>query len=133
MLYAYAEATVPKVTVILRKAYGGAYLAMNAKSMGADIVYAWPSAEVAVLGPEAAVRILYRKQLRGVADKEKYIAEKIDEYKRIFANPYRAAELGFVDEIIEPKYTRPMIAKALEMLENKREERPPKKHGIIPA
>ncbi len=133
MLYAYAEATVPKVTIILRKAYGGSYLAMNAKSMGADIVYAWPSAEIAVLGPEAAVRILYRKKVRTMKEPGKFIEEKIAEYKRFFANPYRAAELGFVDEVIEPRETRPMIVKALEMLENKREERPPKKHGVMPV
>lgn len=133
MLFAYAEATVPKVTVILRKAYGGAYLAMCAKSMGADIVYAWPSAEIAVLGPEGAVKILYRKELSKVKDPEKFMKEKIAEYRRLFANPYKAAELGFVDDVIKPRETRRAIYKALEMLRNKREERPPKKHGIIPS
>ncbi|MGB9729852.1 MAG: acyl-CoA carboxylase subunit beta [Thermoprotei archaeon] len=133
MLYAYAEATVPKITVILRKAYGGSYLAMCAKSMGADMVYAWPSAEIAVLGPEAAIKILYRKEIQSAKNPEKFIEEKIEEYRKLFANPYKAAEMGFVDDVIEPRMTRPMIAKALEILETKREDRLPKKHGIIPS
>jgi acetyl-CoA/propionyl-CoA carboxylase len=132
MLYAFAEATVPKITIILRKAYGGSYLAMNASSMGADFVFAWPSAEIAVLGPEGAVRILYRKQLAKAEDPDKLYAELVSEYRRLFANPYIAAQHGFIHDVIEPEDTRIYIAKALEVLRGKREERPPKKHGIPP-
>ncbi len=132
MLYAYAEASVPKITVILRKAYGGAYISMGSKSLGADIVYAWPTAEVAVMGPEGAVRILYRKELVRAEDPEKLYREKLEEYRSLFANPYRAAELGLVDDVIEPRETRARLAAALDALRTKKITLVPKKHGNIP-
>lgn len=132
ILYAYAEATVPKITVILRKAYGGAYIAMGSKSLGGDIVYAWPTAEIAVMGPEGAVRILYRKQASKVENPEEFMKQKLIEYRRLFANPYRAAELGYVDDVIEPRVTRKKIYTALEALVDKREEIVARKHGNIP-
>ncbi|WP_422085897.1 acyl-CoA carboxylase subunit beta [Sulfolobus acidocaldarius] len=132
MLYAFAEATVPKITVILRKSYGGAHIAMSIKSLGADLVYAWPNAEIAVTGPEGAVRILYKRDLQKMSNPEDYIKQKIEEYRRLFANPYWAAEKGLIDDVIEPKDTRRIIYSALEMLKNKREYRYPKKHGNIP-
>jgi len=132
MLYAYAEATVPKITVVLRKAYGGAYISMGSKSMGADLVLAWPTAEIAVLGAEAAVRILYRRQLARAEDPEKLRRQLIEEYRRTFLNPYRAAELGLIDDVIEPRETRPKLYQALAVLLKKREHRAPRKHGNIP-
>lgn len=132
LVYAYAEATVPKITVILRKAYGGAYIAMGSKSLGADIVFAWPTAEIAVMGPEGAVKIIFKKKLALAKDSEKLFKEKLKEYRALFANPYRAAELGLVDDIIEPSKTRPMLVKALEAVYSKREETPVRKHGNIP-
>jgi len=132
MLYAYAEATVPKITVVLRKAYGGAYISMGSKSMGADLVLAWPTAEIAVLGAEAAVRILYRRQLARAEDPEKLRRQLIEEYRRTFLNPYRAAELGLIDDVIEPRETRPKLYQALAILLKKREHRAPRKHGNIP-
>ncbi len=135
ILYAYAEATVPIITVIMRKAYGGAYIAMGSRSLGADIVYAWPTAEIAVMGPEGAVRILYRKEAAKQEDPEKFLKEKLLEYRKVFANPYRAAELGYVDDIIDPALTRYKIYKALVVLRNKKEEMLhilPRKHGNIP-
>jgi acetyl-CoA/propionyl-CoA carboxylase carboxyl transferase subunit len=132
MLYAYAEATVPKITLIVRKAYGGAYIAMGSRSLGADIVYAWPTAEVAVLGAKAAVRILYRRQL-AKADNPKELQERLEkEYTEQMLNPYRAAEQGLVDDVIEPRETRIKLYHALRTLLPKREQRPPKKHGNIP-
>lgn len=125
ILYAYSEATVPKISVVLRKAYGGAYIALVSKNMGFDIVIAWPSAEIAVMGAEQAVKILYKKN-------KEDIKEKIKEYTKKFLNPYRAAELGKVDIIIEPQETRETLIRCLEMLITKRERRPPKKHGNIP-
>ncbi|NON62088.1 acyl-CoA carboxylase subunit beta [Acidianus sp. RZ1] len=132
MLYAFSEATVPKVTMIVRKSYGGAHIAMSIKSLGADLVYAWPTAEIAVTGPEGAVRILYRKELQSASNSEDVLKQRIAEYKKLFANPYWAAEKGLVDDVIEPKDTRRVISNALEMLKNKREYRYPKKHGNIP-
>ncbi|MEM0173773.1 MAG: acyl-CoA carboxylase subunit beta, partial [Sulfolobaceae archaeon] len=132
MLYAFAEATVPKITIIVRKSYGGAHIAMSIKSLGADLVYAWPTAEIAVTGPEGAVRILYRREIQNSKNPEEFIKEKITEYKKLFANPYWAAEKGLIDDVIEPKDTRKIIYRALQMLRNKREFRYPKKHGNIP-
>ncbi|HQL24095.1 MAG TPA: carboxyl transferase domain-containing protein, partial [candidate division Zixibacteria bacterium] len=121
-----------KMTVVIRKAYGGAYLAMCAKSMGADLLCAWPSAEIAVMGAEGAVNVLYRKEIGEAADPEEERARRITEYKDMFANPYAAAAHGLVDEILEPADTRPYLAQALEVLKAKRELRPAKKHGLIP-
>jgi len=132
MLFAYAAATVPKLTVVIRKAYGGAYLAMCAKSMGADTLCAWPSAEIAVMGAEGAVNILYRREIGEAEDGKAERAKRIAEYKETFANPYFAAAHGLVDEILEPSDTRPYLAAALEVLKAKRVFRPQKKHGLIP-
>jgi methylmalonyl-CoA carboxyltransferase large subunit len=132
MLFAYAAATVPKLTVVVRKAYGGAYLAMCAKSMGADTLIAWPSAEIAVMGAEGAVGVLYRKEISEAGNPDAARKAKIAEYKEMFANPYVAAGHGLVDEIVEPADTRPYLAQALEVLKAKRELRPQKKHGLIP-
>jgi propionyl-CoA carboxylase beta chain len=132
LLYALAEATVPKVTVITRKAYGGAYCVMNSKHIRADMNFAYPTAEIAVMGAEGAVNILYRREMDKASDPAKARQEKIDEYKEKFANPYVAAERGFVDEIIEPRYTRRKLITTMAMLRNKRDRNPPKKHGNIP-
>lgn len=132
LLYAYAEATVPKVTVITRKAYGGAYDVMNSKHIRGDINYAWPSAEIAVMGPRGAAEIIFKKEIAVAKAPEKMLAEKEQEYREKFANPYTAAERGYVDDIIEPRDTRPRLVKALEMLSTKRDTNPPKKHGNIP-
>ena len=132
LLYAYSEATVPKITVILRKAYGGAYIAMGSKHLRADVVYAWPNAEIAVMGPEGAVNIVFRREIKGAETPEKRRQELINEYRDKFANPYVAASRLYVDDIIYPYETRPKIIQALNMLENKKEERPEKKHGNIP-
>ncbi len=132
LLYAYAEATVPKLTVITRKAYGGAYDVMSSKHIRADFNVAWPTAEVAVMGPEGAVNIIFRKELEAAADPEARRAELIADYKERFANPYHAAERGYVDEVIEPRTTRPVLISALEIALPKREPRPKRKHGNIP-
>ena len=132
LLYAFAEATVPKVTVITRKAYGGAYCVMASKHIRTDVNLAWPSAEIAVMGAEGAVGILYRRELSEAQDKEAARRVKITELEEKFANPYVAAEHGFVDEVIEPSQTRPKLIRALSLLENKRDTNPPKKHGNIP-
>jgi propionyl-CoA carboxylase beta subunit len=132
LLYAYAEATVPKLTVITRKAYGGAYDVMSSKHIRADFNFAWPTAEVAVMGPEGAVNIVFRKELEGNGDAETRRAELIADYKERFANPYTAAERGYVDDVIEPRRTRPVLIDALETARTKRERRPPRKHGNIP-
>ena len=124
MLYAYSEATVPKITVITRKAYGGSYLAMCSQDLGADQVLAWPTSEIAVMGPAGAANIIFKKD----ADKDEKTAKYVEE----FATPYKAAERGFVDIVIEPKQTRPAVINALAMLASKREARAPKKHGNIP-
>lgn len=132
MLYAYSEATVPKVTLITRKGYGGGYLAMCSKELGADLVYAWPGAEIAVMGPEGAANIIYKREIESAAEPENVRQEKIEQYRREFANPYRAAELGYVADVLRPAQSRPVLISALEMLVNKRESRPAKKHGNIP-
>ncbi len=132
LLYAFSEATVPKITVITRKAYGGAYCVMASKHIRADVNYAYPTAEIAVMGPEGAVKIVYRTEMNGTEDKEKLRVKKVSEFREKFANPYIACEKGYVDEIIEPKMTRPKLIAALKMLENKRDQNPPKKHGNIP-
>lgn len=132
LLYAFSEATVPKITVITRKAYGGAYCVMASKHIRADINYAYPSAEIAVMGPEGAVNIVYKTELDKAKNSEKLRKEKIKEFRDKFANPYIACEKGYLDEVIEPKITRPKLIAALKMLENKRDTNPPKKHGNIP-
>jgi propionyl-CoA carboxylase beta chain len=132
LLYAFAEATVPKVTVITRKAYGGAYCVMASKHIRTDVNFAWPSAEIAVMGAEGAVGILYRRELNEAQDKESARNARIVELEQKFANPYVAAERGFVDEVIEPAQTRPKLIKALSLLETKRDSNPPRKHGNIP-
>ena len=132
LLYAFAEATVPKITVITRKAYGGAYCVMASKHIRTDINFAWPSAEIAVMGPEGAVGILYRREISEAKDKEAARRARIVELEDKFANPYVAAERGFIDEVIEPAQTRPKLIRALSLLENKRDTNPPKKHGNIP-
>ncbi|QFK72102.1 methylmalonyl-CoA carboxyltransferase [Pradoshia sp. D12] len=132
ILYAYSEATVPKLTVILRKAYGGAYVALNSKSIGADLVYAWPNAEIAVMGPQGAANIIFAKEINNSSDPEAVRQQKIEEYRVKFANPYIAASQGMVDDVIDPRETRIKLAQALEMLRTKKESRPSKKHGNIP-
>ncbi len=132
MLFAYGAATVPKITVVVRKAYGGAYLAMCARSMGADRVAAWPTAEIAVMGGEGAVNVLYRKEIAASDDPEAMLAEKMAEYTEKFSTPYVAAARGMVDDVIEPADTRSYIALSLELLKSKRAVRPEKKHGLIP-
>jgi propionyl-CoA carboxylase beta chain len=132
LLYAFAEATVPKVTVITRKAYGGAYCVMSSKHIRTDFNYAWPTAELAVMGPEGAVNILYKRELEAAADAIAARAEKVTEFRRKFANPYVAASRGFIDEVIQPRDTRRKLIAALRNLENKRDRNPPKKHGNIP-
>jgi propionyl-CoA carboxylase beta chain len=132
LLFAYAEATVPKVTVITRKAYGGAYCVMGSKHIRTDINFAWPTAEIAVMGPEGAVDILYRRELAEAADKVSARRSRVTELEEKFASPYVAAERGFIDEVIEPAQTRPKLIRALAVLENKRDTNPPKKHGNIP-
>jgi propionyl-CoA carboxylase beta chain len=132
LLYAYCEATVPKITVITRKAYGGAYDVMSSKHIRGDLNLAWPSAELAVMGPEGAVSIIFRKELAEAKNPEKRKAELVEEYREKFANPYIAASRGYLDDVIEPRLTRPRLINALEMLNNKRDDNPPKKHGNIP-
>ena len=132
LLYAFAEATVPKLTVITRKAYGGAYCVMASKHIRTDVNYAWPTAEIAVMGAEGAVDIVYRRELDRASDREELRAQKIEEFRDRFANPYIAAERGFVDAVIQPRDTRKKLVQALEMLGTKRDKNPPKKHGNIP-
>jgi propionyl-CoA carboxylase beta chain len=132
LIYAYAEATVPKVTVITRKAYGGAYDVMGSKHLGADLNFAWPSAQIAVMGAQGAVSILYRQDLRDAADPEGERARLVTDYEDTLANPYIAAERGYVDAVIKPSATRAYLVRALRTLRTKRESLPPKKHGNIP-
>ncbi|MDX6693649.1 MAG: propionyl-CoA carboxylase beta chain [Blastocatellia bacterium] len=132
LLYAYAEATVPKITVITRKAYGGAYCVMASKHIRTDINFAWPTAEIAVMGAEGAVNILYRREISEAQNQDEVRRARISEFEEKFANPYVAAERGFIDEVIEPAVTRPKLIRALSLLENKRDTNPPKKHGNIP-
>ncbi len=132
LLYAYSEATVPKITVITRKAYGGAYDVMNSKHIRGDINYAWPSAEIAVMGAKGAVEIIFARKMAAAEDSAEMETKLIDDYTERFANPYIAAERGYIDEVIEPRYTRPKLITALSMLENKVDSNPKKKHGNIP-
>jgi propionyl-CoA carboxylase beta chain len=132
LLYAFAEATVPKITIITRKAYGGAYDVMSSKHIRGDINYAYPTAEIAVMGPDGAVNIVYRKEIDAAADKEAARSAFVEEYRAKFANPFKAAELGFIDAVIHPRVTRQRIVTALEMLKNKSDANPPKKHGNLP-
>jgi len=132
VLFAFAEASVPKISLILRKAYGGAYIALASRKLGQDVVIAWPSAQIAVMGPEQAVKIIYRKEIAESKDPKKLEKEKIQELKEFFLNPYQAAKLGQVDMIIHPKDTRATLIKCLESLLNKRESKIAKKHGNIP-
>jgi propionyl-CoA carboxylase beta chain len=132
LLYAYCEATVPRVQIITRKAYGGAYVVMNSKSIGADLAFAWPSAEVAVMGAPGAVNLIFRKDLETADDQEAKRAQLIEEYTDLFANPYIAAERGYVDDVIDPRETRRVLARSLAMLRTKREQLPSRKHGNVP-
>lgn len=132
LLYSFSEATVPKINVIIRKAYGGAYIAMNSKHLGADMVFAWPTAEIAVMGPDGAANIIFRKDIQSSENPAGTRAEKIEEYRNKFSNPYVAAARGYVDDVIDPATTRSRLINALEMLSSKRENRPAKKHGNIP-
>jgi len=132
LLYAYAEATVPKITVITRKGYGGAFCVMNSRQLRGDYSLAWPSAEIAVMGPQGAAEIIFAREIKEAENPEQRFAEMIEEYREKFANPYIAASKGYIDEVIEPKITRYKLIKTLEMLSNKRESNPPKKHGNIP-
>jgi acetyl-CoA carboxylase carboxyltransferase component len=132
LLYAFCEATVPKITVIMRKAYGGAYCVMNSKHIRADFNFAWPTAEIAVMGPDGAVNIIFKKDIAKADDPVARKKELVDEYREKFASPYIAAERGYIDDVIEPKETRPRLIAALEAASTKREGRPAKKHGNIP-
>jgi acetyl-CoA carboxylase carboxyltransferase component len=132
LLYAYCEATVPKITVITRKSYGGAYCVMNSKHIRGDLNLAWPTAEIAVMGPDGAVNIIRRRELAEADDPDTLKAELTEEYRTRFANPYVAASRGYIDDVIEPSQTRPHLINALEVLQNKRDTNPPKKHGNIP-
>ena len=132
LLYAYCEATVPRVQVITRKAYGGAYVVMDSKSIGADFSYAWPSAELAVMGPQGAVEIVYRRELADSPDPAARRSELLEDYTERYANPYVAAERGFVDAVIDPADTRRMLVSALRLLASKREDLPKRKHGNVP-
>ncbi len=132
LLYAYCESTVPRVQIITRKAYGGAYVVMNSKSIGADLAFAWPSAELAVMGPEGAVEIVYRRDLAEAADPVGRRKELVEEYTERFANPYAAAERGYVDDVIDPAETRRILVRSLDLLASKREDLPKRKHGNMP-
>jgi propionyl-CoA carboxylase beta chain len=132
LLYAFCEATVPKVTVITRKAYGGAYDVMSSKHIRGDVNYAYPGAEIAVMGPDGAVNIIFNDQIRKSKNPDQERTKLVDEYRHKFANPWKVAELGYIDDIIMPEDTRPRLIQALEMLQNKRDKNPPKKHGNIP-
>ena len=132
LLYAYCEATVPKLTVITRKAYGGAYDVMSSKHIRGDLNLAWPTAEIAVMGPKGAAEILFRDEIAAAADPAAVMQQRIDEYTRTFANPYKAAARGFIDDVIDPRDTRPRLIDGLRMLAAKRDANPKKKHGNIP-
>lgn len=132
LLYAFSEATVPKITVITRKAYGGAYDVMSSKHIRGDINYAWPTAEIAVMGPKGAAEIIFKKEIAAAKDPEAYLKQKEEEYRQLFASPFKAAERGYIDDVIIPENTRPRLIKALRMLDTKKDTNPPKKHGNIP-
>jgi propionyl-CoA carboxylase beta chain len=132
LLYAYAEATVPKVTIVTRKAYGGGYIVMSSKHLRADVNLAYPTAEIAVMGPDGAISIVFREALQKSSDPAKAREEMVAQYRQTFANPFKAAEAGYIDTVIYPEDTRPTLIRSLEMLKNKRDHNPPKKHGNIP-
>src|SRR4029079_10748626 len=132
LLYAYCEATVPRVQIITRKGYGGAYVVMNSKSIGSDLAFAWPSAEIAVMGPNGAVSIIFRREIEEATDPVSRRAELVEEYTERFANPYNAAERGYVDDVIDPRETRRVLVSSLRMLRTKRENLPSRKHGNGP-
>ena len=132
LLYAYSEATVPKITVILRKAYGGGYIAMNSRHLRADFVFAWPTAEIAVMGPQGAANIIFRKEIMEAEDPEAMRKQKVAEYKEKFANPYVAASKGYIDSVINPADTRQFILQSLDVSQHKNAGMPKKKHGIPP-
>jgi acetyl-CoA carboxylase carboxyltransferase component len=132
LLYAYCEASVPRISVITRKAYGGAYVVMDSKSIGSDLSFAWPSAELAVMGPQGAVEIVYRRELQQAADPATRRAELVEEYTERYANPYAAAERGFVDDVIQPAETRKKVIAGFRVLRSKREDLPQRKHGNVP-
>ncbi len=133
IIYAYCEATVPKVSIVTRRAMGGAYVAMSSKQMRTDLAFAWPGAQIAVMGAEAAVKVLYRREVEAAEDKAAATQQYIQEYRARFFNPYRAADVGQIDEVIEPCETRPRLVRALELLRTKVQQNPPKKHGLIPS
>jgi acetyl-CoA carboxylase carboxyltransferase component len=133
IIYAYCEATVPKISVVTRKAIGGAYIAMSSKQMRSDLAFAWPTAEIAVMGPDGAVNILYRRELKAADDPETLRAQYVTEYKARFHNPYSAADMGQIDEVIEPRETRPRLIAALDILRGKVATNPAKKHGLMPV
>ena len=132
LLYAYAEATVPKITVITRKAYGGAYIAMCSRHLGADMVFAFPTAEIAVMGPDGAANVVFRDEIASAPDPEAKRKEKVKEFSDVFANPYVAASRGYIDDVIDPQELRPKVVAALELLVTKRAEQMPRKHGNMP-
>jgi acetyl-CoA carboxylase carboxyltransferase component len=132
LLYAFCEATVPRIQVVTRKAYGGAYVVMNSKAIGADLAFAWPSAELAVMGPQGAVEVIHRRQLEAAEDRDELRARLVADYAERHSNPWLAAERGYVDDVIDPASTRPTLIKSLAMLRSKREELPPRKHGNVP-
>ncbi len=132
LLYAYCESTVPRIQIVTRKAYGGAYVVMNSKSIGCDLAYAWPSAEFAVMGPSGAVELLYRRELAAADDPAALKAELVEDYTESYVNPYGAAERGYVDDVIDPAETRIVLCRALALLRSKREELPKRKHGNMP-
>jgi len=132
LLYAFIEATVPRITVIVRKAYGGAYLVMNSKHIHCDINYAWPTAEIAVLGPRGAVEVIYRKEIKESNNPEVTMAEKMEHYRKAFVNPFLAAKRGYIDDVIFPRDTRHRLIRTLQFLESKKTRRPDRKHGNIP-
>ena len=133
IIYAYCEATVPKISIVTRKAMGGAYVAMSSKQMRTDLAFAWPTAQIAVMGAEPAVRLLYRDEVAGASDPAARTRELVAEYREKFFNPYRAADVGQIDEVIEPRETRPRLVRALEVLRTKVQQNPPKKHGLSPT
>jgi acetyl-CoA carboxylase carboxyltransferase component len=133
VIYAYCEATVPKISIVTRKAMGGAYLAMSSKQMRSDLAFAWPTAQIAVMGADGAVRVLRRRELAGAKDPAALEERFVKEYREAFMNPYRAADVGQIDEVIEPRETRPRLVRALEVLRTKVQQNPPRKHGLMPV
>jgi acetyl-CoA carboxylase carboxyltransferase component len=133
VIFAYCEATVPKISIVTRKAMGGAYLAMSSKQMRSDLAFAWPTAQIAVMGAEGAVRVLRRRELAGAKSAFELERQFVAEYREAFMNPYRAADVGQIDEVIEPRETRPRLVRALEVLRTKVQQNPPRKHGLMPV